>query len=182
MGHRATIYSVHVHEAYKPDEVRPFGNIDGNGTYLGQFFEEVFSTHFAVASADGNRDVTSERCSLNEPDLKVVLRPGERGVRADFADENGQVGIFEQEPEHTQLLKCGCLFRLPRNQTSGWVVFHVNHGRSVKSLVSGEIIRRFRETFTDLVLEDGLEDVQPHPQRVDGREGAIEAARRRSRD
>jgi hypothetical protein len=153
MSHRATIYSVRVHEAYKPDEARPFGNIDGNGTYLAQFLEQAFTSQFAVGSHDGNRDVSCERCSLIEPDLQVVLRPGERGVRADFADENGRVGIFEQEPQHTQLLKCGCLFRLPRNQTNGWVVFHVNHGRSVKSLVSGEITRRFRQTFTDLVLE-----------------------------
>jgi len=153
MSHRATIYSVRVHEAYKPDETPPLGNIDGEGTYLAEFLEHVFTDDFGAVSYDGNRDVSCERCVIVEPDLQVVLRPGERGVRADFADENGQVGIFEQEPQHTQLLKCGGLFRLPRNQSSGWVVFHVNHGRSVKSLVTGEIVRRFREMFSGLVLE-----------------------------
>lgn len=153
MSHRALVYNVLVHERYKPKEDKPFGNIDGNGTYLAQFLEQALNGSFSSISHDGNRDVSCERTQLDEPDLGAVLRPGERGVRADIIGPGNQTSIFQQEPDHTQLLKCACLFRLPRNQKHGFLAVHVNHGRSVKSLLDSEITKRFREAFPDLILK-----------------------------
>lgn len=153
MGHRATIYNVLVHEKFKPKEEKPFGNIDGNGTYLAEFLERALSEGFASVSYDGNRDVSCERTNLTEPDLGAVLRPGERGVRADIVGPGSQTSIFQQEEDHTQLLKCACLFRLPRNQKHGRLAIHVNQGRSVKGLLDSEITKRFRKAFPDLMLK-----------------------------
>ena len=153
MSHRALIYNVLVHEKYKPKEEKLLGNIDGSGTYLAEYLDQALSESFAPVSHDGNRDVSCERTRLVEPDLGAVLRPGERGVRADIIGPGNQTSIFQQEKDHTQLLKCACLFRLPRNQRQGRLAIHVNHGRSVKSLLDSEITKRFREAFPDLMLK-----------------------------
>lgn len=153
MAHRALVYNVLVHQKFKPKEEKPFGNVDGNGAYLAEFLEKALSEGFASVSHDGNRDVTCERTLLTEPDLGAVLRPGERGVRADIVGPGSQTSIFQQERDHTQVLKCACLFRLPRAEKHGRLAIHVNHGRSVKSLLDSEITTRFRNAFPDLVLK-----------------------------
>jgi len=153
MGHRALVYNVVVHERYKPKEEKLFGNLDGEGAYLAEVLQRALSEGFASISHDGNRDVSCERTLLAEPDLGAVLRPGERGIRADIIGPGNQTSIFQQEPAHTQLLKCACLFRLPRGEKQGRLAIHVNHGRSVKSLLDSEITKRFREAFPDLILK-----------------------------
>jgi hypothetical protein len=60
--------------------------------------------------------------------------------------------VFQQRPEHTQLLPSASLFRLPRNETMGWWALHVNNNRSAKSLIQAEMISRFRDNFGDLIL------------------------------
>lgn len=153
MRHRATIYSVRVHERYKPNIGIPFGDIDGAGAYLGNFLQDVFSSPtFESVSADGQREVTSTSSSLVEPEVRVMLAPGERGIRAEIMDRDGQLQ-FSQQPEHTHIVQCGSLFILPRNETSGWWVTHINNSRSVQSLVKNEIVRQFKDTFDNHILK-----------------------------
>lgn len=151
MRHRATIYSLGVHERGKPNIGVPFGDIDGSGTYLAEFLEGVFGTGFESLADDKQREVRCASCLRVDPELRVMFRPGERGIRADIMDENGQLEL-RQEPKHTQILDCGSLFHLPRNATSGFWATHVNNSRSVHSLVKREMVRQFRETFDDRVL------------------------------
>lgn len=153
LRHRATIYSVRVHERYKPRIGIPFGDINGSGAYLGDFLHDVFrSPAFESVSADGQRDVRCSTSSLVEPEVRVMLAPGERGIRAEIMDHAGQLQ-FSQQPEHTHIVQCGSLFVLPRNETTGWWVTHVNNGRSVQSLVKTEIVRQFTETFDNYRLK-----------------------------
>lgn len=138
----------------------------GSGHPVGDELEEVDRGQFGFVAAHavcellqglpagrGERARPGTRtCTLSEPDLKVMLRPGEKGIRADIMDEKGQLQM-QQEPRHTQILQCGSLFRLPRNETHGWWIAHVNNGRGVKGLVAEEIIRQFRESYDDLVIK-----------------------------
>jgi hypothetical protein len=84
--------------------------------------------------------------------LEVTFHPGERGVRADIMEPNGQVG-FEQTAEHTQLLTCGSLFRLPRKAELGLWACHINYKRSAKSLVAPRLEQLFRQRFDNLRLK-----------------------------
>ena len=96
MAHRALVYNVPVHQKFKPKEEKPLGNVDGNGAYLAEFLEKALSQGFASVSHDGNRDVTCERTLLTEPDLGAVLRPGERGVRADSSVPEARRASFSK--------------------------------------------------------------------------------------
>jgi hypothetical protein len=152
MGHRATIYNVSVHKRNHPKELLPLGNIDGSGKYLGDFLVDAFNPQtFSAVNEDDTREV---RCSTrklageSKADLQVILNPGERGVRANIIEPDGQVG-FEQTAKHTQLLTCGSLFRLPRKPVVGWWACHINSNRSVKSLVHTRLLALFKETFGD---------------------------------
>lgn len=153
MAHRALVYNVVIHERYKPNETRLLGNFDKAGTYLANFLDGALSNKFASISADGLRDITCERTQLDEPDLGAILRPGERGVRADIVGPGKQTSVFQQQPVDTQILKCACLFRLPKNERQGQLAIHVNHGRSVKSLLDTEITRLFKDAYSDLIIK-----------------------------
>jgi hypothetical protein len=151
VAHRATLYSIHVHERYKPKEPKELGQLDEDGAYLAEFLESVLDSDFSAENEDGNKDVTCSGATLSEPDLRVIFNPGERGIRADIADENGQLR-FEQTARHTQILKSASLFRLPRNEKRGWWVLHLNHNRGIKFLVESELMKQFKEKFPDLIL------------------------------
>jgi len=153
MAHRALVYNVVIHERFKPNETRLLGNFDKAGTYLANFLDGALSNGFASVSADGLRDITCERTQFNEPDLGAILRPGERGVRADIVGPGKQTSVFQQQPVDTQILKCACLFRLPKNERQGRLAIHVNHGRSVKSLLDLEITKLFKDAYPDLIFK-----------------------------
>ena len=153
MAHRALVYNVIVHERYRPDDLRLLGNFAKAGTYLAKFLSDALDDRFVSVSTDGYREVTCERTKLMAPDLGAILRPGERGVRADIVGPGNQTSVFAQQPVDTQLLKCACLFRLPKNERQGRLAIHVNHGRSVKSLLDAEITRRFHDAFSELIIK-----------------------------
>jgi hypothetical protein len=149
MGHRALIYNVRVHKRYKPKEFVPLGDLDQQGTYLGDVLRDSFANNFvAVGSA---KEVICESSNLVGEDLQLALRHGESGYAADIEDAQRQL-LLRQQPDHTQLLPCGSLFRLPRKETFGWWAVHVNNNRSVKGLIEVEMVRRFKAMFGDLML------------------------------
>jgi hypothetical protein len=139
-----------------PKEYVKLGDIDGSGTFLGDVLVELLNpATFEVRNEDRDREVRSSMATLageNNDEVDVILNPGERGVRADILEANGQLG-FEQRAEHTQLLTCGSVFRLPRKAEVGIWASHSNYGRSTKSLVAPELERLFRERFEDLRLQ-----------------------------
>lgn len=157
MGHRAAIYDVSVYKRNRPKELFPFGAIsDGKYRYLGDFLVDAFDPKtFSAASDDNSREVLCTKAKLGGPnnaDVRAILHPGERGIRANIMEPDGQIG-FEQTAKHTQLLTCGSLFRLPRKEKTGWWACHINNNRSIKSLVHDRIQELFRKEFPDLMLD-----------------------------
>jgi hypothetical protein len=150
MGHRALIYSVRVHPKWKPDDLLELGDLEEGGIYLGDVLRDIFSNDF-LASRD-NKIVVGESAKLDGTDLKLSFRSGDGGYGADIEDENHNL-LLRQLPDHTQLLPCGSLFRLPKNQKYGWWVVHENNGRSVKGVIEAELQARFRARHPDLKLE-----------------------------
>jgi hypothetical protein len=123
--------------------------MDGQGTYLGDALQAIFAKDFI--SAGNKKVVIGETSKLVGEDLQLVLRHGESGYAADIEDSARQL-LLRQQPDHTQLLPCGSLIRLPRKQTLGWWAVHVNNNRKVKGLIEIEMVKRFKEAFSDLML------------------------------
>lgn len=149
MSHRAAIYSVRVHKRGKPKEPAPLGDIDEQGKYLGAVLDATFRDGFAADG--GEKAVRCSNSKLEGEDLQLSFHHGERGVVADIMNINDELRL-RQESTDTQLVRCGSLFRLPRNKTWGWWAVHINNNRSVKSLVHDEMVARFKATFPDLML------------------------------
>lgn len=155
MAHRASIYTVSVHKSRHPDELVPLGDIDGSGTFLGDFLVDVLDPKtFEASRADESQDVRCETRRLagtNNDEVEVLFKPGERGLRADHLEPDGQVA-FKQTAQHTQLFTCGSLFRLPRKSDIGLWACHSINRRGPKSMVGPELEKRFRERFDKLRL------------------------------
>lgn len=157
MGHYATVYSICVHKRNKPKERLPLGLIEEQRPYLGDFFSDVFDPEsFALVSKSGDRTVGCEHRNLageNNDELQVIFTPGERGVDASILNPAGKPD-YKQTPKHTQVLRSGSLFRMPREEEFGWWACHVNNGRSFKTLVHNRLTEAFKDTFSeDLMLK-----------------------------
>jgi len=148
MSHRATTYTVRIHKKGKPKEPFDFGDVDQQGTYLGDVLEALFADDFKAANDDKTRAVSCSSSALDGEDLQLLLLHGESGYAAQIMEPNGQLA-FRQRPEHEQLVTCGSVFRLPRNRDLGFWALHVNNNRSAKGLVEAELQDRFKKRFGD---------------------------------
>lgn len=156
MSHRAAIYTVRVRRKYDRSdakEPRRLGDIDEQGTYLLDVLER-YCTGLESLSADETKVVRCTDTAVDGHDLLVTAQHGQNGLAADIVDASGDLRL-RQTPEDTQLLRCGCLFRLPPADDVGWLAVHVAHGRGAKGLLEKGLLDRFRQEteFPDLKLE-----------------------------
>jgi hypothetical protein len=146
MSERAALYTVAVRP--KRGKNRPLGDIDGNGTSLGDALAKLLDG-FAETSADGSRTALASVASRDGDDLLAVVQHGARGVAADIVDSSGGVRL-RQTPDDVQLVRCGCLFRLPSAATSGTLAVQISNGRGVKGLFQQGLTTRFNEAYPGL--------------------------------
>lgn len=148
MGHRAAVYTVRVKRARKrKDKYVPFGDIDGAGTYLGDVLAGYLSADgFQGVSADHTKVVRCESVEQDGDDVRAVMLHGQSGQTADIYDAN-DVFRIHQEADDTHQIRCNVLFRLPRDQETGLLAAHVNHGRSAFGLLKTALAHEFREAF-----------------------------------
>lgn len=151
MGHRALVYTVRVSKFRAPEDRQKFGDFDGEGNYLGSALESIFRNGFRAESTRDNKEVFCERVELDEDDLMLSFRHGESGYASEFME--GDQMVFSQRTDHTQLMPCYSLLRLPENRDVGWWAVHVNNRKSGKSLILPELKRRFRDLFPDRSLQ-----------------------------
>jgi hypothetical protein len=145
---RAAIYTV----AVRPGRGKPLplGDIDGSGTRLQDVLARLLDG-FSESSADGGRVAFASLALRDGDDLLAVVRHGARGVAADIVGPAGAVR-YRQTPDDLQLVRSGCLFRLPATATAGVLAVHVPNGRGIKGLFEQGLTARFREAFPALGL------------------------------
>jgi hypothetical protein len=151
MSQRAALYTVRVHPKSKPSRAQPLGDVDGAGTALLAVLEQML-TGFVEVSEDGTRMVRALATATDGDDLFASLQHGESGVAAEIDDPSGALRLH-QSPTDVQLVRCGCVFRLPPGALSGWLAVHINDGHGLKGLFEEGLARRFRARFPGLVLE-----------------------------
>jgi hypothetical protein len=149
MAHRVALYTVRVKERYQ--DYRLLGDIDQAGTYLLEALDSYLNG-FDIQSADGERVLRCVEYEVDNSDLLATMQHGQSGVAADIVDQQGHQRL-RQVWTDTQLLRCGCLFRIPQAQDIGWLAAHVNNNRGIKGLLEVGLYDRFRNQFDDLILE-----------------------------
>ncbi len=148
MSERAALYTVAVRPRRGKD--LPLGDIDGAGTSLQSVLARVLDG-FTASSTDGTRVVLAGVSVQDGDDLLAIVQHGSRGVAAEIVDASGGVR-YRQTPADLQLVRCGCLFRLPAAETAGRLAVHVSNGRGVKGLFEQGLTARFGSLFPGLAL------------------------------
>ncbi|HEX4518235.1 MAG TPA: hypothetical protein VH063_01515 [Gaiellaceae bacterium] len=150
MSERAALYTVTVRPRGRGGQPTALGDIDGKGSSVRDVLASVLDG-FSETSADGSRVA---RALLVEPDgeeLFTIIQHGQNGLAADIVDASGGVRL-RQTPDDVQLVRCGCLFRLPVAATVGSLAVHVSNGRGIKGLVVQGLVARFGSAFPQLRL------------------------------
>ncbi len=150
MSERAALYTVAVRPRGRVTEGLPLGDIDGNGTSLTGVLASVLAG-FSETSPDGSRIARALFVQPDGADLFTIIQHGQNGLAADIVDSSGGVRL-RQTPDDVQLVRCGCLFRLPPSATAGSLAVHVSNGRGIKGLVVQGLVARFAAAFPGLRL------------------------------
>jgi hypothetical protein len=148
MSERAALYAVSVRR--RRGRAVPLADIDGAGTALAAVLAAILDG-LSVTSRDGARVVRTLAARADGDDLFAIVQHGRRGVAADIVDPSGGVRL-RQTPDDLQLVRSGCLFRLPASGSAGRLAVQVSNGRGVKDLFEVGLTARFRARFPDLTL------------------------------
>ena len=130
MSDRAALYTVALRTK---QEALPLGD-------LGDVLAGVLD---GFSETSGDRVVKVLEVNRDADDVFAVVQHGSRGVAADIVDPSGTVRL-RQVPGDVQLVRTGCLFRLPPVDTSGRLAVHVANGRGVKELFGQGLAARLR--------------------------------------
>jgi hypothetical protein len=106
---------------------------------------------FSATSPDGARVVRVLSVSRDAADVFAVVQHGARGIAADIVDAAGGIRL-RQLPDDLQLVRSGCLFRLPPRETAGRLAVHLLNGRGVKDLFEQGLTASFRSLRPELSL------------------------------
>ncbi len=150
MTRRAALYTVAVRPRRTGGPALPLGDLDGSGTGLLSVLADSLAG-FAATSRDGTRVIRSIAATVENDDLFAVVQHGRSGIAADIVGPGGDVRL-RQTPADLQLLRCGCLFRLPAAAQAGALAVYVDNGRGIKELLQQELATRFRARFPALTL------------------------------
>jgi hypothetical protein len=95
------------------------------------------------SETSGDRVVKVLEVARDADDVFALVQHGSRGVAADIVDPSGAVRL-RQVPGDVQLVRTGCLFRLPPAEATGRLAVHVADGRGVKELFGQGLAVRLR--------------------------------------
>jgi hypothetical protein len=130
MSDRAALYTVSLRSR---TQAVPLGDL---GDVLAGILDGFSET-------SGARVVKVLEVARDGDDLFAVVQHGSYGVAADIVDPSGAVRL-RQVPGDVQLVRTGCLFRLPATETAGRLAVHVANGRGVKELFGQGLGSRLR--------------------------------------
>jgi hypothetical protein len=89
--------------------------------------------------------------SSTSDEVFALVQHGRRGVAADIVGPTGALRL-RQHPDDLQLVRCGCLFRLPATATAGTLAVQLAYGRGVKGLFEQGLAARFGAGLPGLTL------------------------------
>jgi hypothetical protein len=123
-NHAGALYTVRA-RIKRSEDCRPFGDLNGDGAYLGQALLGYLDG-LAASNEDNTRTVTCDSVHLRGDELEALVRHGQSGVAGDIVDKDGNHKA-RQTITDSQLVRCGALFRLPRDATLGWLCVRLSY-------------------------------------------------------
>jgi hypothetical protein len=150
LSRRAALYTVAVRSKGKAKEQRPLGDLDGRGTSAASALAAILGG-FSQASRDGSRLVRSLLVQAAGDEVFAIVQYGQSGIAADIVSPSGSLRL-RQVPGDEQLVRCGCLFRLPAAASSGSLAVEVDDGRGIEGLLEQALVTAFASTFDSLAL------------------------------
>jgi hypothetical protein len=148
MTDRAALYRVQARR--RRGDPLPLADLDGAGTSLADVLAALLDG-FAETSPDGARAARVLSVSSTNEEVFAVVQHGRRGVAADIVGPTGALRL-RQHPDDLQLVRCGCLFRLPATATEGTLAVQLAYGRGVKDLFEQGLAARFAARLPGLTL------------------------------
>jgi hypothetical protein len=130
MSDRAALYTVALRSR---TQALPLGDL---GDVLAGILDGFSETN-------GDRVVKVLEVTRDGDDVFAVVQHGASGVAADIVDQSGAVRL-RQVPGDVQLVRTGCLFRVPPADTAGRLAVHVADGRGVKEIFGQGLASRLR--------------------------------------
>jgi hypothetical protein len=118
---------------------------------LGELVDVLGGILDGFSEAGGERLVRVVELERDGEEIFCVVQHGARGVAAEIVDAEGALRL-RQLPDDVQLVRTGCLFRLPAADTQGRLATHVANGRGVKELFGQGLAARFRALRPGLAL------------------------------
>lgn len=142
MSHRASIYSVRIRPTRVSDGWCLLGDYDSIGTWVGHTILGVLRQLDAY-SADSNVHAIHESDLLTSSNdhVGISILSGRTGVTS-VLQKPGQ-SDFYRTVDHSEAMRSGALFYLPRNRDRGVMAVHSPHGRGCKSIVERELRQHF---------------------------------------
>lgn len=142
MSHRASIYSVRIRPTRVRDGWCLLGDYDSIGTWAGDTITaalrqlDAFSTDGRVHASHESNLRTSSHYSVG-----VSILSGRTGVTS-VLQKPGETD-FLRTIDHSEAMRSGILFFLPRNRDRGVMAVHAPHGRGCKAIVEHELRQHF---------------------------------------
>jgi hypothetical protein len=149
MPHAIALYTVQIGEVWH--DAAEFGDIDGAGVYLGDVLVAALNG-LQMEDEEQDKVATCQDVKLEGEDVLVTLVHGQSGRAGDIVDKDGQ-DRYRLTLTDTTRVRCGVLFRLPRDQKRGWALFHLNDGHGTKSLVEQGLRAYIGPRFEELRLK-----------------------------
>ena len=142
MSHRASIYSIRVRPTRVLDGWRLLGDYDSSGTWAGDTITTALQ-QLSTYSADGNVRAVHESdfAALSNNHVGLSILSGRTGVTS-VIQRPGERDFF-RTVDHSEAMRSGMLFHLPRNRDRGVMAVHSPHGRGCKSIIERELRQCF---------------------------------------
>ena len=165
MSHRASIYSVRIRPSGVPSGWRLLGDYDSKGTWAGDTILTELQGLNAF-SADGNVHANheSDLATFSNDYVGISILSGRTGVTSVL--QKPGANDFFRTAAHSEAMRSGVLFYLPRGRDRGIMALHSPHGRGCKAIIE----RVLRDHFSNRSYIIDLSPVIP----VDALNDALE--------
>jgi len=152
MAHRAKLYRVTIHRRGKAGSPLPLGQIDSSGKSALEFVVPLLRNLYAT-SRDGAITIAYEDdlADTASSQIGISLLRGKTGVSS--AIQQGGITHFQRTIEHSEAVRAGLLFDLPRFQSEGILVLHVPHNMGYKTVLYDYLQEFFRKRNLTFLLQ-----------------------------
>ena len=162
MSHRASIYSVRIRPKRTSDDWCLFGDYNSVGTWAGDTIAAVLEQLDAYSADDNVHAIHESELAISSNDyVGISILSGRTGVTS-VLQKSGE-SDFYRTVDHSEAMRSGILFYLPRNRDRGVMAVHSPHGRGCKAIVGRELRQHFSNQgylldLSPIVPVDALSD------------------------